>query len=235
MSRSATLIVGATSGIGLQLARKLIKEGREVIAISRTAGETSAEYGWEGYNADFADPTSELPQITAPLDGLVYCPGTINLRAFSSLKPSHFRDDLEVNLVGAVRALRAYHANLKAAENSAVVLMSSVAAMKGMPLHASVAASKGAIEGLVRALAAEWAPAIRVNAVAPSLSDTPLAARLLRNERLRDAAISRHPMKRIGTPADIADAIAFLLSSQSSWITGQVLGVDGGLGELSGT
>ncbi|MEM9025142.1 MAG: SDR family oxidoreductase, partial [Bacteroidota bacterium] len=173
-----------------------------------------------------------LPDLDVPLSGLVYCPGSINLKPFRGLSEEAFLEDWKINVLGAVRCLHHYEAALKASGHASVVLFSTVAVQTGMPFHASVAAAKGAVEGLTRSLAAEWAPTIRVNAIAPSVTDTPLAARLLRNERQMEAARERHPLKRYGAPEDIAGATAFLLSQEARWITGQVMAVDGGLGAI---
>jgi NAD(P)-dependent dehydrogenase (short-subunit alcohol dehydrogenase family) len=182
---------------------------------------------WDATAGDF--PMDRLPET---LQGLVYCPGSIRLQPFSRLRDEDFRADFELNLLGAVRVLRAALPCLKAADRASVVLFSTVAVTTGMPMHASIAAAKGAVEGLTRSLAAELAPGIRVNAIAPSLTETPLAAGLLRTERQRAAAAERHPLGRIGQPSDLAAAARFLLSDEAGWVTGQVLHVDGGMGGL---
>ena len=183
---------------------------------------------------DFGIPDGPLPEAPEEISGAVYCPGTITLRSFRSLSTADFRHDLELNLIGAVRFLQACQPRLRGQDGcpASVVFFSTVAVGQGMPMHASVAAAKGAVEGLVRSLAAEWAPKIRVNAIAPALIDTPLAARLLSSPEKREALASRYSLKRIGTPADAAALARFLLSNESSWMTGQVVGVDGGMSTL---
>jgi NAD(P)-dependent dehydrogenase (short-subunit alcohol dehydrogenase family) len=164
---------------------------------------------------------------------VVYCPGSIRLRPFHRLKTQDFLSDLEINLLGAVKAIQACLPGLKKADAPAsIVLFSTVAVKTGMPFHASIASAKGAIEGLTRSLAAEFAPRIRVNAIAPSLTDTNLAKTLLSDDGKRTAAAERHPLKRVGTPADIAAAAKFLLDDSASWITGQIIAVDGGMGAI---
>lgn len=180
----------------------------------------------------FIAELDSLPDIDEEFDGLVYSPGTINLKPFRSLKDDDFRYDMEINLIGAVRVISKYLKNLLKSGNASVVLFSSVAATHGMPYHASIASAKAAVEGLTRSLAAEFAGKIRFNAIAPSLTDTPLAGRLLRTDSQKESSAMMHPMKRTGRPEDIASAARFLLSDESSWITGQVLGVDGGLSTL---
>ncbi|MCB0643299.1 MAG: SDR family oxidoreductase, partial [Phaeodactylibacter sp.] len=143
-----------------------------------------------------------------------------------------FQQDFEINVLGAVKVLKAARKALVKAGNASVVLYSTVAVGQGMPFHASVAASKGAVEGLARSLAAEWAPKVRVNCIAPSLTDTPLAAGLLSNAAKREASDKRHPLRRVGQPEDIAAMTTFLLSDKGNWISGQVLGVDGGMATL---
>ena len=135
--------------------------------------------------------------------------------------------------MGAVRCLQSIQPLLVASEQASVVLFSTVAVQTGMPFHASVAASKGALEGLARSLAAEWAPKVRVNVIAPSITDTPLANRFLNNEAKKEKASLRHPLKRIGTTEDVAQLAAFLLTDKSSWMTGQILGLDGGMSSLN--
>ncbi|NEX23663.1 SDR family oxidoreductase [Thiorhodococcus mannitoliphagus] len=222
------LIVGASSGIGRAVTHTLT-ESYSIRTASRQPSGAAGErhIHWDAAKDPF--PIEALPKV---LSGLVYCPGSIRLAPFERLDDAAFREDFELNLLGAVRAIRAALPALKASGDASVVLFSSVAVALGMPMHASIAAAKGAVEGLVRALAAELAPGVRVNAIAPSLTETPLAGSLLRTERQRQGAAERHPLARIGRPEDIAAAAAYLLSSESSWMTGQVLRPDGGMSSL---
>ena len=171
--------------------------------------------------------------IPDEIHGFIYLPGSINLRPFKGLSVEAFKQDLEINLISLIKVLKTVMPKLVAADNSSIVLMSTVAVQRGMPFHSSVSASKGAIEGLTKSLAAEYAPKIRVNAVAPSIVDTPLANRFLNNDLKIEKSAQKHPMKRVGNSADIAETINFLLSEKSSWMTGQIIGVDGGTSTLS--
>ena len=170
-----------------------------------------------------------LPQ---QIDGLVYCPGSVNLKPFHRIKPEEFAGDYELQVIGAVKIIQAVLPLLRQSNHPSIVLFSTVAVQMGFNFHSQVAASKGAIEGLMRALAVEFAPKIRVNCVAPSITETPLTQNLINTDEKRAQNEQRHPMKRIGKPTDIADAVEFLLSEKSSWITGQVIHVDGGMSKL---
>jgi NAD(P)-dependent dehydrogenase (short-subunit alcohol dehydrogenase family) len=188
----------------------------------------------EGATAvDFSQDFDTLPGLPEVIDGVVYCPGTINLKPFHRITITEFKQEMDVNFFGAVRLLQACLKGLKKSANPAVVLYSTVAVQTGMGFHAGIASAKGAIEGLTRSLAAEWAPSkIRVNAIAPSLTETPLAAALLSSPERKEASDKRHPLGRVGTPEDIAEATSFLLSPKSSWMTGQIIHVDGGMAHL---
>ena len=234
MSRLANktiLIIGGTSGIGAELVRQLEAEGASVMTASRQA---TANHGGNHILWDATDATSDLSaSLPEKLDGLVYCPGSINLRPFARISDAEFLNDFEINVMGAIRAIRQSINALKRSGNASVVLYSTVAATQGMNFHASVATSKRALEGLSLSLAAEYATSkIRFNVVAPSLTDTPLAANLLASPEKKEASDKRHPLGRIGQPEDIAGATLFLLSEVSSWMTGQVLAVDGGLSSI---
>ena len=233
MDRANTyLVVGGSSGIGLALTHRLAAEGYRVIAASRTAEHLQGIEGVRHLPYDALQHEAPLNPEIETLHGLVYLPGSINLKPFHRLKREDFLQDFELNVVGAVKVIQDTLPLLKKAERSSIVLFSTVAVAQGMSFHASVATAKGALEGLARSLAAELAPKIRVNVIAPSITDTPLAGRLLSTEDKRQASGKRHPIDRIGTPDDMAAAASFLLTDQSSWITGQVLGVDGGLSRV---
>lgn len=228
------VIAGGSHGIGLELVRMLSETAERIDVWSRTADSLPSAANVRHLPCDFSDPGGGLPEPPEEVCGAVYCPGSITLRAFRSLEPDDFRRDLELNLLGAVRFLKACQPRLRGPEGgtASVVLFSTVAVGQGMPMHASIAAAKGAIEGLTRSLAAEWAPKIRVNAIAPALTDTPLAARLLASPEKREAMAARYPLRRIGEPADVAALARMLLSAESGWVTGQVFGVDGGMSTL---
>jgi 3-oxoacyl-[acyl-carrier protein] reductase len=221
------LIVGGSHGIGAGILEDQ-RKNHHCINMSRTLPANTE--GISNFSLDVLK--DELPELDS-LDGLVYCPGSINLRPFTSLTETDFRADFEINVMGAVKVLKTYLPLLKKSPHASVVLFSTVAAQTGMSFHASVAASKGAIESMTRALAAELAPAIRINCVAPSLTDTPLAERLLKSDKQKESAALRHPLKRYGQIADLAAAVDFLLHENSSWITGQILKVDGGLSAIN--
>ena len=231
MKQGTYLIAGGSGGIGLEIVRLLMPTAARIDVWSRERRDLEIGGVVRHEICDFSKPDEPLPDLPDEIQGAVYCPGTITLRSFRSLEPGTFRQDLEVNLLGAVRFLQACQSRLKGLDGgtASVVLFSTVAVGQGMPMHASVAAAKGAVEGLARSLAAEWAPKVRVNAIAPALTDTPLASRLLSSPEKREAMAARYPLKRIGLAADAAAMARFLLSPESGWMTGQVLAVDGGL------
>ncbi len=233
MPENPILLIGGTSGIGQALRDRLLDAGREVICASRSAGELPSRPGLTAQRYDATDPSAEL-DIPDRLGGLVYLPGSILLKPFAQLSDEDVLADFELNVLGAVRVLRQCISALKRSDTppAGVVLVSTVAVQTGMRFHASVASAKGAVEGLTRALAAEFAPRVRVNAVALSLTDTPLAQRLLSSDQRRQAADQRHPLQRVGQPDDPAAAIAWLLSADASWTTGHILAIDGGIGSL---
>lgn len=222
------LIIGASHGIGNALLKELQKDNCEILAWNRTEIEGT------GIQYSQVDITSEapLPAIDGALDGLVYCPGSINLKPFGRINKNDFLAEMEINLFGAIKAIQHALPNLKQAENASVVLFSTVAVQSGMAFHASIAAAKGAVEGLTRSLAAEFAPKIRFNCIAPSLTDTPLAEKLLNTEEKRMNGANRHPLKKTGTAEDMAHMAAFLLGEKTAWVTGQIMHVDGGLNAL---
>ena len=221
-------LVGGSTGIGRALVDILLSAGHEVILFSRERRDLPGEV--EHYAGDILKDA--LPSLSGPLHGVVYLPGSIQLKPFHMISEAQFRSEWELNFLGAVKTLQAVYGLLRQGEGASVVLMSTVAVQTGMPFHASIASAKGAIEGLTRSLAAEWAPTIRVNAVAPSLTNTPLAEKLLNTPEKQTQAAQRHPLKRFGTPTDIAHLIAFLLSPNSSWITGEIFHIDGGMHSL---
>ncbi|WP_298119138.1 SDR family NAD(P)-dependent oxidoreductase [Flavobacterium sp.] len=224
------LLIGGSYGIGLAIAKELQYENKVFVA-SRTNDEI-AEMHVTHIPFDATTDTLDTSKLPETIDGLVYCPGSINLRPFKGLKPDAFESDLQINFISLVKVIQSVLPNLTASNQSSIVLFSSVAASMGMPFHTSVAAAKGAIEGFAKALAAEYAPKIRVNVIAPSLTDTPLADKFLNNDVKREKSAERHPLKRVGTSEDMAQMASFLLSEKSSWISGQIFHVDGGMSTL---
>ena len=227
------LIIGASSGIGKALAEKLSTNDNRVFGTYNSNTETQNNASpIEYFPLNILDETITIDFLPETLDGVVYCPGSISLKPFERIKPADFIHDYNLQVVGAIKVIQAVASKLKNTPNSSILLFSTVAVQIGLPFHAQVAASKGAIEGLTKALAAEYSPKIRVNCIAPSLTDTPLAAALLNTDQKREANALRHPLKRIGTTEDIANMAEFLLSSKASWMTGQVLHLDGGMSSL---
>ncbi len=232
MTGKNVLVVGGSSGIGLEVVKQSVAEGASVWSASR---RESHELSNTGVNHATLDVTQDVDLGFLPesLDALVYCPGTINLKPFHRLKIEDFQKDLDINLLGAVKVVQACLPKLKKSEAAAIVTYSTVAVRQGMGFHASVASAKGAIEGLTRSLAAELASQnIKVNCIAPSLTDTPLAGQLLSSPEKREASEKRHPIKQIGSAADLAAATMYLISPAAAWITGQILHIDGGLSSI---
>ena len=227
------IIAGAGKGIGLKTA-ELLKDTNQLFTIARNNTPELSALSTRFYQLDLVtDNLDALNDLPETIHGLVYCPGSINLKPFNRLTVQDFLNDFNQNVLGAVSLVQKLLPNLKRAGGASIVLFSTVAAKLGMPFHASVAASKAAVEGLAKSLAAELASfKIRVNVIAPSLTDTPLAASLLNTEEKKEAAGKRHPLQRVGTAEEMAQLVSFLLSDNSSWITGQVIGVDGGMGSL---
>ena len=227
------LVAGGSSGIGLSLINQVINYEGNVYNLSRMAGAD-----WKGSVKHISlDVLSDLSPLQGflpeKLDGLVYSIGSINLKPFTRLTDEDFINDYKINVVGAVKVIQQALKSLRNSNASSIVLLSSVAARTGMGFHASIAAAKCGVEGLALSLAAELAPqGIRVNVIAPSLTDTPLAQILLNTPEKKEGAVKRHPLGKYGSPEDISNAIAYLLSEESSWMTGQVIGIDGGLGKL---
>jgi NAD(P)-dependent dehydrogenase (short-subunit alcohol dehydrogenase family) len=224
------LVIGGSSGIGKSIIDILTNNGEKVFATyNKNIGKS------ENVDFHFLDVTLEtinLDFLPDELDGLVYCPGAINLKPFARIKSEDFLNDFSLQVVGAVKVIQAVLPKLKKSQSPSIVLFSTVAVQTGFPFHSLVSASKGAIEGLTKALAAELAPTIRVNCVAPSITDTPLASALLNTEDKKEANAQRHPLKKIGKPGDIGEMVQFLLSEKAGWITGQIFHVDGGISTI---
>jgi 3-oxoacyl-[acyl-carrier protein] reductase len=221
------LIIGGTKGIGRSLVDEFLKNGEECIVISRH-GSAELPHQVEQFTLDVTkDALPDLENIKS----ITYCPGSINLKPISSLKREDFLNDFEINVLGAIEIIKKYHRELKR-NNGSIVLFSTVAVQTGMAFHASVAVAKAGIEGLTRSLAAEFAPDIRVNCIAPTLTETGLAAGILRNDKMRENAVMRHPLKRILTPQEPAALAYFLHSVNAASISGSVIQVDGGMSTL---
>lgn len=232
MSDKQFIVVGGSKGIGLGITKRLSDRGHKVIVLSRSADNLD---GLAGVSHQVFDATTDqLDKASLPesIAGVAYCPGSINLRSFRALKPEIFREDFELNVIGAIKVLQAAHAGLKKHGDSSVLLFSTVAVSQGMHAHASIAASKGAIEGLTRTLAAEFAPHTRVNCLAPALTDTPLTEKFFADPEKAKSLGEKYPMGRTGTVDDLSATGAFLLDGESGWITGQVWGVDGGMARV---
>jgi NAD(P)-dependent dehydrogenase (short-subunit alcohol dehydrogenase family) len=232
MREKQFLVVGGSHGIGQGIVHRLLHAGAEVTVVSRTLEASDCVPGLTHVQTDLMQESLDPQRLPDRLDGFAYCPGTINLAPVRQLNAESLIEDFRLNVVGAVQCLQAALPAMKAADHAAMLLFSTVAVAQGLPMHASVAAAKGAIEGLTRSLAAELAPKIRVNCIAPGLTSTPLSARFLSNDQKRAAMADRHPLKRYGEVSDIAAMAEYLLSDQATWITGQVIGVDGGMSSV---
>ncbi len=222
------LFAGASSAIAIQAALLLKDKGHKIIGISRKDKGDSYDEFYQVEKYDF----SALPDIADTIDGIVYFPGTINLKPFARITPAEFINDLQINCLGAIAFVQAYLNNLKKSKYASIVFISSAAVSIGLPFHSSISMAKGGLEGFSKALAAELAPAIRVNCVAPSLVNTPLGDKFVNTPEKMEQMQKRNPLRQVGNPIDVANAITFLLLEESAWITGQVLAVDGGMSTI---
>jgi|MGYP006074203237 3-oxoacyl-[acyl-carrier protein] reductase len=218
------VIVGGSKGIGQAIVSSLVDKNL-VINISRSA-PLQPHANLTHYNCDIL--SDDLPDIEA-VDTLIYCPGSINLKPISRLKLDDFREDFEINVIGAVKFIQKYLPKLKNGTHPSILMFSTVAAKLGMPYHASVAAAKSAVEGLTKSLGAELAPTIRVNAIAPTVTETDLAAKILRNEKMIENITERHPLKKFLKPNEVADLATFLISEKANSISGQIYELDCGI------
>ena len=218
------VVIGGSKGIGLSIV-KLLTPSHKVISISRSVSNIEHE-NLTHYSVDVL--SEELPDISE-VDGLVYCPGSINLKPISRLKIEDFRNDFEINVIGAVKVIQKYARVMKDSQHPSIVLFSTVAVKLGMPFHASIATAKAGVEGLVKSLGAEFAPKIRINAIAPTVTDTELATKLLRNERMIENITERHPLKKFLSPDEVAEMALFLLSHKTASMSGQILEMDCGI------
>ena len=218
------LFIGANSDVAIETKKQLEVQGNSVVGVSRQPIDTFPD-------VLIGNPViNELPEIDGNIDGLVYFPGSITLKPFRSLKQADFQNEIEINVLGAINAIQKYSPKLT--EGASIVLFSTVAVQVGMPFHTAVSVAKGAVEGLTRALAAEFAPKIRVNCIAPSLTNTKMAEKFLSTSEKVEAAGHRHPLKKVGQPEDLANAVIFLLNDSSRWMTGQIIHIDGGMSTL---
>ena len=218
------VIVGGSKGIGKEILNTLI-EDNTIINLSRTTPERQHPNLTHIACDILSDEIPDLEKV----DGLVYCPGSINLKPVSRLSLDEFRTDFEINVLGAVKAIQKYLPQLKKGENPAILLFSTVASKLGMPFHASIATAKSGVEGLVKSLGAELAPTVRVNAIAPTVTDTGLASKLLRNEKMIENITERHPLKKFLDPQEVASTAEFLLSDKAASFSGQIFEMDCGI------
>jgi NAD(P)-dependent dehydrogenase (short-subunit alcohol dehydrogenase family) len=218
------VIVGGSRGIGKEIINELVNDNM-IINLSRNKPELT-HTNLSHYNIDIL--SSDLPDLE-DVSSVIYCPGSINLKPIGRISLDEFREDFEINVVGAVKIIQKYLPSLKKSTNASILLFSTVATKLGMPYHSTVAASKSAIDGLVKTLGAELAPKIRVNAIAPTITKTDLASKLLRNEKVIENMIERHPLKKILIPEEVAKMAKFLISTDASSISGQIFNLDAGI------
>ncbi len=226
------LIIGGSSGIGASLIEKFKNDSNYQVISTFNRGNVSTGENIKTFKLDVLSENLDISILPEVIDGVVYCPGSINLLPFHRIKLDAFRADFELQVMGAIKVIQTILPHLKKSLSASIVFFSTVAVQSGFNFHTQVAASKGAIEGLTRSLAAELAPKIRVNAIAPSLTDTPLASKLLGTDEKKRANAERHPLKKIGTSENIADVAQFLLSEKSQWMSGQIMAIDGGISTL---
>ena len=218
------VIVGGSKGIGSAILLQQL-ENSNVYNLSRSAPAISHP-NLSHYALDILiDPLPEIENI----DVLIYCPGSINLKPIGSLSVDDFRNDFEINVIGAVRAIQKYLPVLKKGTDPCIVLFSTVAAKLGMPFHASIATAKAGVEGLVKSLGAELASVVRINAIAPTITETSLAAGILRNDRMKENMVERHPMKGYLKPEEVATMANYLISENAKSISGQIFEMDYGI------
>jgi NAD(P)-dependent dehydrogenase (short-subunit alcohol dehydrogenase family) len=231
VSEKNFVVVGGSSGIGLGIVRRLVGDGHRVTVMSRSWSRGEELPDVAHVEADVTADDMPADQLPDQIDGLAYCPGSIRLRSFRGLKPDDFREDYELNVLGAVKCVQAAMKGIRAADSSSLLFFSTVAVHQGLALHASVAACKAALEGVARTLAAELSPKVRVNCIAPALVQTPLASQFFGDPEKEKALAARYPMARTGEIDDIASMGHYLLTD-GPWITGQVIGVDGGMSRV---
>jgi len=218
------VIIGGSRGIGNAIVTTLLHDFK-VINISRNSPE-NIHPNLSHFSCNILK--DELPELEH-VDVLIYCPGSINLKPISRLTENDFKADFEINVLGAIKVIQKYLPNLKMSKQPSILLFSTVAVKLGMPFHASIAAAKGAIEGVVKSLAAELAPKIRINAIAPTVTDTELAAKLLRNDKMKESISERHPLKKYLNPEEVAGMAEFLISEKAASISGQIFEMDCGI------
>ncbi len=225
------VIIGGSSGIGKEIVNLLAEQDANIIGTYNN-NECEDRQNVKYIRLNVLNDEYSLEEFPEEIHGLAYCPGSINLKPFHRFTDEDFLEDYKLQVLGATKIIRAMLPRLKKSENSSIVLFSTVAVQLGFSFHAQVAMSKGALEGLTRALAAEFSPTIRVNAIAPSLTNTSLADRFLNTPEKINAQAEINPLKRVGKAKDIAEAAVYLLTEKSSYVTGQILHVDGGYSKI---
>jgi NAD(P)-dependent dehydrogenase (short-subunit alcohol dehydrogenase family) len=229
---SNIVVIGSSSSIGKAIIESLLEDNNTYIYLYGRKNPEVQNNNLQYFQLDITKENIDTKSLPEAVDGVVYLPGTINLKPFRTIKAEHYVEDFSINVLGAIKTIQTLYPKLRKSEHPSIVLFSTVAVQTGLSFHSQVSVSKGAIEGLTRALAAEFAPKIRVNAIAPSLTKSDLSEHLINDENKLKASENRHPLKRIGQPEDIANMANFLLSKKSSWISGQIMHVDGGMSAI---